>query len=210
MPHSPTDVSNVVENRAGRYYCFGNISRYFESIVSWYLATYRFWQLNSSLLQLNSSTWLLNSSLWQLNSSLWHENSSWLNRLQETSHPSLDESFSLWKASLEIQCACSPGTTPMANGIVELLMLLKKLLQKNYRLLKSCLQQLYLNKMMTQLLHLVFVFTPAANLVWTNSKAKVTNSIANGTNSIANGTNSFANGTNSFANRIFIIRSLME
>ena len=53
----------------------------------------------------------------------------------------------------------------MANGIVELLMLLKKLLQKNYRLHKSCLQQLYLNKMMTQLLHLVFIFTPAANLV---------------------------------------------
>ena len=53
----------------------------------------------------------------------------------------------------------------MANGVVELLMLLKKLLQKNYHLLKSCLQQLYLNKMMTQLLHLVFVFTPAANLV---------------------------------------------
>ena len=53
----------------------------------------------------------------------------------------------------------------MANGIVELLMLLKKLLQKNYHLLKSCLQQLYLNKIITQLLHLVFVFTPAANLV---------------------------------------------
>ena len=44
-------------------------------------------------------------------------------------------------------------------------MLLKKLLQKNYRLLKSCLQQLSLNKIITQLLHLVFVFTPAANLV---------------------------------------------
>ena len=44
-------------------------------------------------------------------------------------------------------------------------MLLKKLLRKNYCLLKSCLQQLYLNKMMTQLLHLVFVFTQAANLV---------------------------------------------
>jgi len=54
---------------------------------------------------------------------------------------------------------------PIANGVVELLMLLKKLLQKNYRLLKSCLQQLYLNKMMTQLPHLVVVFTPAANLV---------------------------------------------
>ena len=53
----------------------------------------------------------------------------------------------------------------MANGVVELLMLLKKLLQKNYRLLKSCLQQLYLNKIITQLLHLVFMFTPAANLV---------------------------------------------
>ena len=49
----------------------------------------------------------------------------------------------------------------MANDIV----LLKKLSQKNYHLLKSCLQQFYLNKMMTQLLHLVFVFTPAANLV---------------------------------------------
>jgi len=55
-------------------------------------------------------------------------------------------------------------TTPIANGVVELLMMLKKLLQKNYRLLKSCLQQLYLNKMMTQLLHLVFMFTPAAML----------------------------------------------
>ena len=53
----------------------------------------------------------------------------------------------------------------MANGIVELLMLLKKLLRKNYRLRKSCLQQLYLNKMMTQLLHLVFVSSPVANLV---------------------------------------------
>ena len=63
----------------------------------------------------------------------------------------------------------------MANGVAELL---KKLLQKNYHLCKSCLQQLYLNKMITQLLHLVFVFTPAANLV-----AKETNSIANRTNS---------------------------
>jgi len=53
----------------------------------------------------------------------------------------------------------------MAYGVVELLVLLKKLLQKNYRLRKSCLQLLYLNKMMTQLLHLFFVFTPAANLV---------------------------------------------
>ena len=60
----------------------------------------------------------------------------------------------------------------MANGVVELLMLLKKLLQKNYRLLKSCLQQLYLNKMMTQLLHLVFVFTPAANLVTDEFKSQ--------------------------------------
>ena len=54
--------------------------------------------------------------------------------------------------------ACSPGTTPIS----QLLMLLKKLLQKNYCLLKSCLPQLYLNKIITQLL---FVFTPAANLV---------------------------------------------
>jgi len=53
--------------------------------------------------QLNLSTWLLNSSLWQLNSSLWHENSSWLNRLQETSHPSLDESILPRRASLEMQ-----------------------------------------------------------------------------------------------------------
>ena len=44
-------------------------------------------------------------------------------------------------------------------------MLLKKLLQKNYHFMKSCLHQLYLNKIITQLLHLVFVFTPAANLV---------------------------------------------
>ena len=72
----------------------------------------------------------------------------------------------------------------MANGVVELLMLLKKLLQKNYRLRKSCLQQLYLNKMMAQLLHLVFVFTPAANLVM-DEFFVATNSIANGTNSIA-------------------------
>ena len=61
---------------------------------------------------------------------------------------------------------------PIANGVVELLMLLKKLLQKNYRLLKSCLQQLYLNKMMTQLLHLVFVFIPAANLVTDEFKSQ--------------------------------------
>ena len=79
---------------------------------------------------------------------------------------------------------------PIANGVVQLLMLLKKLLQKNYRLLKSCLQQLYLNKIITQLLHLVFVFTPAANL---DSKAKAMNSIANRTNSFANRTKSIAN-----------------
>ena len=30
---------------------------------------------------------------------------------------------------------------------------------------KSCLQQLYLDKILAQLLHLVFVFAPAANLV---------------------------------------------
>jgi len=88
-------------------------------------------------------------------------------------------------------------------------MLLKKLLQKNYPLLKSCLQQLYLNKMMIQLLHLLFVFTPAANLVMdefscqsakaTNSKAKAMNSKAKAMDSIANGTNSFANGTKSTA-----------
>jgi len=54
---------------------------------------------------------------------------------------------------------------PIANGVVQLLMLLEKLLQKNHCFLKSCLHQLYLNKVITQLLHLVFVFTPAANLV---------------------------------------------
>jgi len=87
-------------------------------------------------------------------------------------------------------------------------MLLKKLLQKNYRFLKSCLHQLYLNKIITQLLHLVFVFTPAANLVTDEFsckvmklKAKATNSIANGTNSFANRMNSFANGTKSIVKR---------
>jgi len=100
------------------------------------------------------------------------------------------------------------GTTPIANGVVKLLMLLKKLLQKNYRLLKSCLQQLYLNKMMTQLLHLVFVFTPAANLVTDEfscqsdefkSQSDEFNSIANGTNSFAKATKSIAKRTNSIA-----------
>ena len=103
---------------------------------------------------------------------------------------------------------------PIINGVVQLLMLLKKLLQKNYRFLKSCLQQLYLNKIITQLLHLVFVFTPAANLVTdefscqsevTNSKAKATNSIANRTNSFANTTNSFANGMKPIAKRMNLI-----
>ena len=78
-------------------------------------------------------------------------------------------------------------------------MLLKKLLQKNHCLLKSCLQQLYLNKIMTQLLHLVFVFTPAANLVMYNFHAKVMNSKAKATNSIAKGTRSTAKRTNSIA-----------
>jgi len=55
-------------------------------------------------------------------------------------------------------------TTAIVNG-VGLLMLLKKLLQKNYRLLKSFLQPLYLKKIMTELPHLVFVLAPAANLV---------------------------------------------
>ena len=44
-------------------------------------------------------------------------------------------------------------------------MLLKKLKQKNYCLIKSCLLQLYLNKVLLQLLHLVFMFAAAANLV---------------------------------------------
>ena len=34
-----------------------------------------------------------------------------------------------------------------------------------YHLLKSCLQQLHLDKTITQLLHLVFMLTPAVNLV---------------------------------------------
>jgi len=84
---------------------------------------------------------------------------------------------------------------PIANGVIQLLMLLKKLLQKSYRLLKSCLHQLYLNKIITQLL-----FTPAANLVTVFvQSAKVTNSIANGTNSFANGTKLIAKRTNSIA-----------
>ena len=44
-------------------------------------------------------------------------------------------------------------------------MLLKKLKQKNYYLIKSCLLQFYLNKDLLQLLHLVFMFAAAANLV---------------------------------------------
>ena len=95
---------------------------------------------------------------------------------------------------------------PIANGIVELLMLLKKLLQKNYCLLKSCLQQLYL---MTQLLHLVFVFTPAANLVMDEFSCQSDefksqsdefncqpNSFANGMKSTAKRTNSIAKTCN--------------
>ena len=34
-----------------------------------------------------------------------------------------------------------------------------------YHLIKSCLQQLYFNKLMEQLLHFVFMFTVADNLV---------------------------------------------
>ena len=49
---------------------------------------------------------------------------------------------------------------------------------------------------MTQLLHLVFVFTPADNPV-----SKATNSIAKATNSIANWRNLFANGMKSIAKR---------
>ena len=41
---------------------------------------------------------------------------------------------------------------PIANGIVQLQMLLKKLLRKNYCLLQSVLQQLYLDKIIAQLL----------------------------------------------------------
>ena len=66
--------------------------------------------------------------------------------------------------------------------------------------------QLYFNKIMKQLLHLVFMFTAAANLVMMNycantmnSNAKATNSIANRTNSTAKATNSTANGTKSIA-----------
>ena len=61
---------------------------------------------------------------------------------------------------------------------------------------KAILQQLCFNKIMKQLLHLVFVFTASANLVWTNSCADMTNSNAKVSNSIANGTNSNAKATN--------------
>ena len=81
---------------------------------------------------------------------------------------------------------------PIANGVVQLLMLLKKLLQKNYRLLKSCLQQLYLNKIITHLLHLVFVFTPGANLVKDQFSCQSDKFKSQMMNSIANRTNSFA------------------
>ena len=56
---------------------------------------------------------------------------------------------------------------------------------------------------MEQLLHLVFVFTAAANLDSCanamNSNAKVMKSFANGTNSTAKATNSTPNGTKSIA-----------
>ena len=78
--------------------------------------------------------------------------------------------------------------------------------EEELSLLSSCLQQLYLDKMMTQLLHLVFMSTPAANLLTdeflcqsANSKAKATNSIANRTNSFANGMKSIAKRTNSIS-----------
>ena len=56
---------------------------------------------------------------------------------------------------------------------------------------KELLQQLYFNKIMEQLLHLVFMFTAPGNLVMDeflcNSNAKATKSIAKPTNSIATG-----------------------
>ena len=81
----------------------------------------------------------------------------------------------------------------------------------NYCLIESYLQQLYFNKIMKQLLHLVFVFTAAANLVTDKFLCKydefncktnklLTNSIANRTSSTAKATDSTANGvTNSIA-----------
>ena len=52
---------------------------------------------------------------------------------------------------------------------------------------------------MTLLLHLVFMFTPAANLFTENFCAKVMNSIAKAMNSCANRTKSIAKRTNSIA-----------
>ena len=63
----------------------------------------------------------------------------------------------------------------------------------------SCI---YLDKIMTQLLHLVFVFTPVANLVTDKFRAKMMNSRQsdnNGINSFANGMKSIAKTTNSIA-----------
>ena len=58
--------------------------------------------------------------------------------------------------------------------------------------LLSCLQQLYLDKAITLLLHLVFVFTPAVEF-----SCQSKNLIANETNSFANRVKSFAYWTNS-------------
>ena len=69
-------------------------------------------------------------------------------------------------------------------------MLQKKLLQKNYYLIKNCLHQLYLDKIIRQLLNLVFVFTPAGQ-----SKANDPNPIAKASakaNSKANDPNPIA------------------
>ena len=85
-------------------------------------------------------------------------------------------------------------TTLIANGLVQLRMLMKKLWRKNYCLLKSCLQQLYFDKIMKQLLnHILFsCLLHLSVLLQTNFHAKATNSIAKAMNSIANGRNSFA------------------
>ena len=88
----------------------------------------------------------------------------------------------------------------MANGTVELLMLLKKLLQKNYHLLKSCLPLEQDDDTAATSCFCVHS-SCQSNLLQTNFHAKATSSKAKATNSIANGTNSFANGTKSTAKR---------
>jgi len=86
-------------------------------------------------------------------------------------------------------------TTPITNGVEQLWML-----QKNYYLTKNCLHQLYLDKIIRQLLYLVFVFTPAGQF-----KANMPNPIAKASNSNAKATNWSANATGECAPQWLII-----